>query len=413
MLNRIIRFFLENKLITLILLVLIVSWGIITSPFGWETGIMPSDPVPVDAIPDIGENQQIVFTEWPGRSPQDIEGQVSYPLTAYLLGVPGVKSIRSSSIFGFSRICIIFEEDVEFYWPRSRILEKLASVPSGLLPEGVQPALGPDATALGQVFWYTLEGRDKNGNPTGGWDLHEIRTIQDFYVKYGLNSATGVSEVASIGGFVREYQIDVNPDALNTYNIPLHSVMQAVQKSNRDVGAKTIEINQAEYLVRGLGYIKKIEDIEQAVVAVQENVPIRIQDVGIVSLGPATRRGALDKDGAEVVGGVVVARYGANPLGVINNVKAKIEEIAPGLPKKVLPNGVESQLTIVPFYDRSGLIYETLGTLEEALSLEEKEIEMIKKALERHNGRRKNAAEELGISERTLYRKIKEHNIKG
>ena len=370
MLNRIIRFFLENKLITLILLVLIVSWGIITSPFGWETGIMPSDPVPVDAIPDIGENQQIVFTEWPGRSPQDIEDQISYPLTTYLLGIPGVKSIRSSSIFGFSSIFIIFEEDVEFYWSRSRILEKLASLPSGLLPEGVQPALGPDATALGQVFWYTLEGRDKNGNPTGGWDLHEIRTIQDFYVKYGLNSATGVSEVASIGGFVREYQIDVNPDALNTYNIPLHSVMQAVQKSNRDVGAKTIEINQAEYLVRGLGYIKKIEDIEQAVVAVQENVPIRIQDVGIVSLGPATRRGALDKDGAEVVGGVVVARYGANPLGVINNVKAKIEEIAPGLPKKVLPNGVESQLTIVPFYDRSGLIYETLGTLEEALSLE-------------------------------------------
>ncbi|WP_159518529.1 efflux RND transporter permease subunit [Sunxiuqinia indica] len=370
MLNKIIRFFLENKLVTVLVLILFVSWGIITSPFGWDTGVLPQDPVPVDAIPDIGENQQIVFTQWMGRSPQDIEDQISYPLTTYLLGIPGVKSIRSSSIFGFSSIFIIFEEDVEFYWSRSRILEKLASLPSGLLPEGVQPALGPDATALGQVYWYTIEGRDKNGNPTGGWDLHEIRTVQDFYVKYGLNATEGVSEVASIGGFVQEYQIDVNPDALKAYDIPLHKVMMAVQKSNRDVGAKTIEINQAEYLVRGLGYVKKVEDIEKAVVAVQENVPIRIQDIGVVSLGPATRRGALDKDGAEVVGGVVVARYGANPLQVINNVKDKIKEISPGLPKKVLANGVESQLTIVPFYDRSGLIYETLGTLEEAISLQ-------------------------------------------
>lgn len=370
MLNRIIRFFLENKLVTLLVLILFVSWGIVTSPFGWDTGILPKDPVPVDAIPDIGENQQIVFTQWPGRSPQDIEDQVSYPLTTYLLGIPGVKSIRSSSIFGFSSIFIIFSEDVEFYWSRSRILEKLASLPAGLLPEGVQPALGPDATALGQVYWYTIEGRDKEGNPTGGWDLHEIRTVQDFYVKYGLNATEGVSEVASIGGFVQEYQIDVNPDALKAYGIPLHKVMQAVQKSNRDVGAKTIEINQAEYLVRGLGYVKKTEDIEKAVVAVQDNTPIRVKDVGVVSLGPATRRGALDKDGAEVVGGVVVARFGANPLQVINNVKNKIAEIAPGLPKKTLPNGVESQLTIVPFYDRSELIQETLGTLEEALSLE-------------------------------------------
>ncbi len=354
----------------MLVLILLVSWGIITSPFGWDTKVLPKDPVPVDAIPDIGENQQIVFTQWMGRSPQDIEDQISYPLTTYLLGIPGVKSIRSSSIFGFSSIYIIFDEDVEFYWSRSRILEKLNSLPSGLLPDGVQPALGPDATALGQVYWYTIEGRDKGGNPTGGWDLHEIRTVQDFFVKYSLNAAEGVSEVASIGGFVQEYQIDVNPDALKAYNIPLHKVMQAVQKSNRDVGAKTIEINQAEYLVRGLGYIKNVEDIEKAVVAVQDNVPIRVKDIAVVSLGPSTRRGALDKDGAEVVGGVVVARYGANPLQVINNVKAKIADIAPGLPSKILPNGVESQLTIVPFYDRSGLIYETLGTLEEALSLE-------------------------------------------
>ena len=370
MLNKIIKYFLENKLVTVLVLTGFVAWGIVTAPFGWQVGALPSDPVPVDAIPDIGENQQIVFTQWAGRSPQDIEDQISYPLTTYLLGIPGVKSIRSSSIFGFSSIYIIFSEDVEFYWSRSRILEKLNSLPSGLLPDAVQPALGPDATALGQVYWYTIEGRDKNGNPTGGWDLHEIRTVQDFYVKYGLNATEGVSEVASIGGFVQEYQIDVNPDALKAYNIPLHKVMQAVQKSNKDVGAKTIEINQAEYLVRGLGYVKKVEDIEKAVVAVQDNVPIRIKDIGVVSLGPATRRGLLDKDGAEVVGGVVVARYGANPLQVINNVKEKIREIAPGLPKKTLADGRESQLTIVPFYDRSELIYETLGTLEEAISLQ-------------------------------------------
>ncbi len=370
MLNKIIQYFLENKLVTLLILVVLITWGIVTAPFGWQIGGLPSDPVPVDAIPDIGENQQIVFTPWDGRSPQDIEDQISYPLTTYLLGIPGVKTIRSSSIFGFSSIYIIFNEEIEFYWSRSRILEKLSSLPSGLLPDGVQPTLGPDATALGQVYWYTLEGRDKDGNPTGGWDLHEIRTVQDFYVKYGLNATEGVSEVASVGGYVQEYQIDVNPDALKAYHIPLHKVMQAVRESNRDAGAKTIEINQAEYLVRGLGYVKKTEDIGKAVVSVQNNVPVRIKDIAVVTLGPASRRGILDKEGAEVVGGVVVARYGANPLQVINNVKEKIKEISPGLPKKIVANGVESQLTIVPFYDRSELIYETLGTLEEALSLQ-------------------------------------------
>lgn len=370
MLNTIIKYFLENKLVTVLLLIALIGWGIITAPFGWKTGILPTDPVPVDAIPDIGENQQIVFTQWPGRSPQDIEDQISYPLTTYLLGIPGVKSVRSTSIFGFSSIYIIFDEDVEFYWSRSRILEKLNSLPSGLLPDEVKPSLGPDAAALGQVFWYTLEGRDSEGNPTGGWDLHEIRRVQDFYVKYGLNATEGVSEVASIGGYVQEYQIDVNPDALKAYQVPLHKVMQAVQKSNRDVGAKTIEINHVEYMVRGLGYIKSLADIEEAVVSAQENVPVRIKDLAVVTLGPATRRGVLDKDGAEVVGGVVVARYGSNPLQVINNVKDKIREISPGLPKKTLADGRESQLTIVPFYDRSQLIHETLGTLEEALSLE-------------------------------------------
>ena len=370
MLNKLIRYFLENKLVTVILIILLVTWGVVTSPFGWELGALPSDPVPVDAIPDIGENQQIVYTNWQGRSPQDIEDQITYPLTTSLLGIPGVKSIRSSSIFGVSSIYVIFKEEVDFYWSRSRILEKLNSLPNGLLPEDVSPALGPDATALGQVFWYTLEGRDKDNNPTGGWDLQEIRSIQDFFVKYGLNAVDGVSEVASIGGYIKEYQIDVDPNALRSYNIPLHKVMLAVKNSNKDVGAKTIEINQAEYLVRGLGYIKSIEDIELAVVAVQDNVPIRIKDIAVVALGPATRRGLLDKDGAEVVGGVVVARYGANPLEVIDGVKEKIKEISGGLPSKTLANGTISQLTLVPFYDRTKVIKETLGTLEEALSLE-------------------------------------------
>lgn len=370
MLNKLIRFFLENKLVTTLLIVLFAGWGLVTAPFDWDIDFLPRDPVPVDAIPDLGENQQIVFTEWPGRSPQDIEDQITYPLTTSLLGIPGVKSIRSSSMFGFSSIYIIFNEDTEFYWSRSRVLEKLNSMPSDLLPEGVQPALGPDATALGQIYWYTLEGRDEEGNPTGGWDPQELRTIQDFYVRYGLSSAEGVSEVASIGGFVKEYQIDVRPEALQAYNIGLHDVMAAVQNSNRDVGAKTLEINKAEYLVRGLGYVKNIEDLEKAVIKSIDNVPVRIGDVAVVSIGPATRRGVLDKGGAEVTGGVVVARYGANPLQVIKNVKEKIKDLEAGLPVKTLDDGTVSKVTIVPFYDRTHLIYETLGALEEALSLE-------------------------------------------
>lgn len=370
MLNKSIKFLIENKLVAVLLLVLFVGWGTVNVPFNWDTGFLPSNPVAVDAIPDIGENQQIVFTKWDGRSPQDIEDQITYPLTTSLLGIPGVKTIRSSSMFGFSSIYIIFEEDIEFYWSRSRILEKLNSLPSGLLPEGVNPALGPDATGLGQIFWYTLEGRDENGNVTGGWDLQELRSIQDYYVKYALSSASGVSEVASIGGYVQEYQVDVNPELMRQYNIGLHHVVKAVKESNKDIGAQTIEINNAEYLVRGLGYVKSISDIENAVVTSEDYTAIRIKDIGKVSLGPATRRGLLDKEGAEVVGAVVVARYGANPMEVINNVKEKINELSAGLPSKVLADGRTSQVTIVPFYDRTVLIQETLGTLNEALTLE-------------------------------------------
>ncbi|MDG5491203.1 efflux RND transporter permease subunit [Psychroserpens sp. SPM9] len=370
MLNKSIKFLIENKLVAVLLLVLFVGWGTVNAPFNRDTGFLPSNPVAVDAIPDIGENQQIVFTKWDGRSPQDIEDQITYPLTTSLLGIPGVKTIRSSSMFGFSSIYIIFEEDIEFYWSRSRILEKLNSLPSGLLPEGVNPALGPDATGLGQIFWYTLEGRDEKGNVTGGWDLQELRSIQDYYVKYALSSASGVSEVASIGGYVQEYQVDVNPELMRQYNIGLHHVVKAVKESNKDIGAQTLEINQAEYLVRGLGYVKSISDIENAVVTSEDYTSIRIKDIGKVSLGPATRRGLLDKEGAEVVGAVVVARYGANPMEVINNVKERINELSAGLPSKVLADGRTSQVTIVPFYDRTELIQETLGTLNEALTLE-------------------------------------------
>ncbi|MWW26453.1 efflux RND transporter permease subunit [Algibacter lectus] len=370
MLNRSIKFLIENKLVAVLLLVLFIGWGTVNAPFNWDTGFLPNDPVAVDAIPDIGENQQIVFTKWDGRSPQDIEDQITYPLTSSLLGIPGVKTIRSSSMFGFSSIYVIFEEDVEFYWSRSRILEKLNSLPSNLLPEGINPALGPDATGLGQIFWYTLEGRDTDGNVTGGWDLQELRSIQDYYVKYGLSSASGVAEVASIGGYVQEYQVDVNPELMRQYNIGLNQVVKAVKNSNQDIGAQTLEINQAEYLVRGLGYVKSVEDIENAVVTSADFTAIKIKDIGKVTLGPAARRGILDKEGAEVVGGVVVARYGANPMEVITNVKAKINELKGGLPSKVLADGRTSQLTVVPFYDRTELIVETLDTLNEALTLE-------------------------------------------
>lgn len=370
MINSIIKFFLENKLVAYLLLILFVGWGLTVAPFDFNIKNLPRNPVAVDAIPDIGENQQIVFTKWQGRSPQDVEDQITYPLTTALLGIPGVKSVRSNSMFGFSSVYLIFNDEVEFYWSRSRILEKLNSLPNGTLPDGVQPALGPDATALGQIYWYTLEGQDKNGNPTGGWDLHELRTIQDFYVKYGLSSAEGVAEVASIGGFVKEYQVDVNPEAMKANNITLEKVMAALKSSNIDIGAQTIEINMAEYFVRGLGYVENIEDIENSVIQTNNNVPIRIGDIAKVNIGPATRRGILDKSGAEAVGGVVVARYGANPLAVIENVKAKIAELEPGLATKTLADGTVSQVNIVPFYDRTELINETIGTLQEALSLE-------------------------------------------
>lgn len=367
-LDKIIYFCLHNKLIVGILLVFTCLWGVMVAPFDWEVPGLMRDPVPVDAIPDIGENQQIVFTQWMGRSPQDVEDQVSYPLTVALLGIPGVKTVRTYSFFGFSSIYVIFKEDVEFYWSRTRVVEKLNSLPPGTLPDGVQPSLGPDATALGQVFWYTLEGRDEEGNPAGGWNLDELRSIQDWQVRYSLLAADGIAEVASVGGFVREYQIDVDPDAMRAHRVTVGEIYKAIKMSNIDVGARSIDINGAEYVIRGLGFVKNLDDIRNTVIKSNDHVPITVGQIAKVSYGPALRRGALDKSGAEAVGGVAVVRYGDNPLEAIKNIKEKIEEISEGLPKKTLEDGTVSKVTVVPFYDRSGLIQETLGTLNSAIT---------------------------------------------
>jgi Cu(I)/Ag(I) efflux system membrane protein CusA/SilA len=415
--GKLLRFCLTNKLVVGMFVLAVIVTGILVAPFDWRIGGITRYPVPVDAIPDIGENQQIVFTQWMGRSPQDVEDQITYPMTVALLGIPGVKTIRSYSMFGFSTIYVIFKEGVEFYWSRTRVLEKLNSLPAGTLPADVMPALGPDATALGQIYWYTLEGRDPDGNPTGGWDQEELRTIQDWYVRYWLLSADGVAEVGSVGGYVKEYQVDVDPNAMRAHGVTIDEVFKAVKSSNIDVGARTLELNRTEYFVRSIGFIKSIQDVENSVVRVKkDNVPILVKHIAKVTLGPAIRRGALDKGGASVVGGVVVARYGDNPLAVINNVKKMIDETREALPAKTLIDyakttraevaefaekqgfvpfaGIQlnqdawldhlrsvprdewpswatiSKVTVVPFYDRTGLIYETLGTLNDAIALE-------------------------------------------
>ena len=411
--DRVIRFCLEQKLVVALLVLFVIAWGVLVAPFDWKLGGLPRYPVAVDAIPDIGENQQIVFSEWMGRSPKDVDDQVTYPLTVSLLGMPGVKTVRSTSMFGFSMVYVIFEENVPFEAAQNRIIARLNGLPAGVLPDGVKPALGPYATALGQIFWYTLEGRDPDGQPAGGWNLNELRALQDWTVRYHLQSADGVTEVAPVGGFVQEYQIDVDPDALRAHGVSLEEVFTAVRRSNLDVGARQIELNNVEYLIRARGFIRNVQDIENTVVKATGNVPIYVKTVARVALGPAARDGALDKEGAEAVGGVVVVRHGYNPLAAIQNVKAKIAEIAPSLPVKAVvdynrtgrteleafarahgfeayagaelnqdawtrwlatapheqwPEGVTtSQVAVVPFYDRTGLIYETLGTLNGAL----------------------------------------------
>ena len=359
---------LENRLVVYVLTVLLVLGGLSVEPLGWAPEGLPTDPVAVDAIPDIGENQQIVFTSWEGRSPQDVEDQVTYPLTTELLGLAGVRTVRSTSMFGFSSISVIFEDGVDFYWSRSRLLEKLSALPPDALPPGVGPVLGPDATALGQVFWYTLEGRDpQTQEPVPGWDLHELRALQDFTVRYALQAVPGVAEVASVGGRAMEYQVDLRPERLAAYSIALSEVGGAIAASNRDVGARTLEINQVEYILRGVGQIKSLRDVEQVVVATRQGRAIRVSDLGHVHLGPATRRGALDVAGAEAVGGVVAARFGANPVEVIESLKAAIAQLSPSLPERVLEDGRRSKVTVVPFYDRSVVVGQTLDTLSQTL----------------------------------------------
>jgi copper/silver efflux system protein len=311
----------------------------------------------IDAIPDIGENQQIVFTEWPGRSPKDIEEQVTYPLSVQLQGVPGVKDIRGMSAFGFSMIYVIFREDIDFYWSRSRVLEKISTV-GDFLPEGVSPRMGPDATGLGQVFWYTLENEAGTEKPKS---LAELRTLQDFHVRYLLQGVEGVSEVASIGGFVKEYQIDVDPNRLMAFDVTLTNMITAITESNVDVGAEVIEEGEREFIVRGKGFFRSLQDIENVVLSEREGVPIRVKDVASVGHGPAFRRGALDKNGVETVGGIVIMRYGENPQRVIDAIKARIQVVERGLPAGV---------KLVPFYDRTELIQRTIGTVYRALGQE-------------------------------------------
>ncbi|MBI4472120.1 MAG: efflux RND transporter permease subunit, partial [Acidobacteria bacterium] len=337
MINRILELSLQNRFLVLLGSILLAGWGY------WALL-----RTPIDAIPDLSENQVIVFTDWPGRSPQEVEDQITYPLTVNLQGLPGVRTVRSSSAFGFSMINIIFEDDVDVYFARTRVLERLNLAP-GFLPSGVVPTLGPDATGVGQVFWYTVEGP---------YDPGKLRSIQDWFIRYQLNSVPGVAEVGGIGGFVRQYQIDVDPVKLRSYNIPIRMVFEAIQRSNNNVGAKVLEANDREFVVRGLGLIQSVQDIENIVLSAPRGTPVYVKNVAAVQLGPEFRRGVLDRNGKEAVGGVVVIRYGANAREVIDNVKAKISALEPGLPRGV---------KIVPFYDRSTLINHAVETLRAAL----------------------------------------------
>src|SRR5687767_5185335 len=274
MINRLIEISLKNRFLVLLVYALLAGWGY------WALLATP-----IDAIPDLSENQVIVFTDWPGRSPQEVEDQITYPLTVNLQGLPGVRTVRSSSAFGFSMVNIIFQDDIDVYFARTRVLERL-NLASSFLPGGVVPTLGPDATGVGQVFWYTVEGP---------YDPGTLRSTQDWFIRYQLNSVPGVAEVASIGGFVRQYQIDVDPAKLRVYNIPMRMVFEAVERSNNNVGAKVVEANNMEYIVRGVGLIRSTKDIEDVVLASSNGTPVYVRNVASVQIGPEFRRGVLDK----------------------------------------------------------------------------------------------------------------------
>lgn len=340
MLKKIIELSINNKLIIILFTIFAVGWGI------WAVY-----RTPLDAIPDLSDVQVIIYTEYPGQAPQVVEDQVTYPLTTAMLSVPKSKVVRGFSFFGVSFVYIIFEDGTDIYWARSRVLEYL-NFASGKLPKGVTPSLGPDATGVGWVFQYSIEGK--------GYSLAELRSVQDWYVRYQLTKVPGVSEVASIGGFVKQYQVNIDPNRLITHDISLKEVVDSIKMGNIDVGGRVVELTEREYMVRGLGYIKNIPDIENIVLKVDKSgTPIRIKDVARVELGPDERRGIVERDGeGEVVGGIVVMRFGGNALTVIDNVKKKIEELKPGLPP-----GVQ----IITTYDRSHLIHRAIATLKEKL----------------------------------------------
>jgi copper/silver efflux system protein len=337
MINRMIEFSMKNRWLVLAVYAGLAVWGY------WALL-----RTPIDAIPDLSENQVIVFTDWAGRSPQEVEDQITYPLTVNLQGLPHVRTVRSASAFGFSMVNVIFEDSVDIYFARTRVLERL-SLAGSFLPAGVTPMMGPDATGVGQVFWYTVEGP---------YDSGTLHSVQDWFVKYQLNSVPGVAEVASVGGFVKQYQIDLDPMKLRAYNIPLKNIVAAVQGSNNNVGAKVMEVGSTENIVRGIGLLRGLKDIEDISLGAYNGTPVTVGNVASVQLGPEFRRGVLDKDGKEAVGGVVVIRYGANAREVIAAVKEKIAEIQPGLPPGV---------RIVPFYDRGVLIDHAVDTLRHAL----------------------------------------------
>ncbi|MFI5211840.1 MAG: efflux RND transporter permease subunit, partial [Ignavibacteria bacterium] len=340
MIEKIIEFSARNRFLILIVYLLVAGFGI------WSVY-----NTPVDAIPDLSENQVIVFTEWMGRSPQIIEDQITYPLTQSLQGIPKVKAVRSQSMFGMSFIYVIFEDNAEIYWARSRVLEKLNQV-KDMLPQGTTPVMGPDGTGVGHVYWYHLKS-DK-------YDLGELRALQDYYLKYQLTSVEGVAEVASIGGFIKQYQVDVDPSKLSSYGIGISDVVNSIRNSNKDVGGKNIESSDKEFFVRGKGYIKTTYDIEAITIRSSAfGIPIRIKDIGTVQIGGDTRRGLLDMNGeGEVVGGIIVMRYGENASVVIERVKEKMSELEKGLPE-----GVKIETS----YDRSTLINNAIDTLKNSL----------------------------------------------
>lgn len=338
MIERIIEFSIRNRFLVLVGSLALAALGIY-----WLIR------TPVDAIPDLSENQVIVFTDWMGRSPKEIEDQVTYPLSVNLQGLAGVKDVRSSSEFNFSMINIIFEDDIDFYFARERVLERL-TLASTFLPPGVTPYLAPDATALGQIFWYTVEGDDESPD--------ELRSLQDWFVRYQLNSVAGVAQVASIGGFPKEYQIDVDPEKLRAYNVTVGQLYDAVARSNSSVGGRVVHKNRAEYLVRGVGWITSEDDIANTVITERQGVPVMVKDVAHVTVGPQFRRSVLEKNGNEVVGAVVMMRYGENPLQVTRRIKDKIRELQKGLPEGV---------KIIPFYDRTPLIEGAIGTVTRTL----------------------------------------------